>query len=571
MKFLLKINEPRLFFTLPEGLHRCISISGDNHQKVVNKIGNTLFWIGDLVLPVGAFSVQDFLKDLLDDFSEVKLLKAGGYYYAILASENERAVYVYTGLFNVLPIYYVYDDGKILVSSSIDEIVKNRKYRSKISKKFILEKLIFNYSFLNETIYKDIKMTPGNHLLKIDSKGIHVIRHTKISDWFETNPLSTKDAYLNLRDCFNKRIRAYLPAKKYYLSFTSGFDGRTLLSASIANRKEFVTYSFGRSDSDDVVLPMAQAMQMDINYSPFYLDSDNYLKTSLKHGLELIRETGCMSNFARAHYVYAVKEISQSADYIVTGNFGSELFRAAHLTGVMISPFLYKLFAVKDLTEVVYKYEYPELAFLNTKEFHYELEELQSEICSFGLFDNLGITLNQKFYIYMFEEIFRKYFGPEIVLQSKYLMNRTPFLDHELVKSLFRTNLSSVYSKFYENNPVKRFKGQLLYAYIIKENSENLFHMKTGKGYRPSDLISPFGKGFIVGNYLKRKAFKRNVDKDPFGVRSAVEFNKKKLMDIPIDENFFTKSKIVNSLSNLDTEINNLINVLSLNWYLNNG
>lgn len=571
MNFVLNIKKTAGCFVPDQDIHRYIKITDSNYHKHTNQFGDILFWIGDFVLPEGFSSKQNFTDDLINDFDVDKLLKAGGFYYVILFLKKENCIYVYTGLFNVLPIYYACNDEQIIVSSSLNQIISNLKVHTNISKKFILEKLLFNYPFFDETIYKDVKMLPGNHCVKIDSKGIHLIRHTRISDWFEAKPCSSKDAYLKLAQCFNQRIKAYLPDNNYYLSFTGGFDGRTLLSSSIKNNKNFTAYSFGTSNSDDVVLPLEQAKYLGINYKPFYLDADHYLKKSLENGLELVKETSCMSNFARAHYVYAVKEITQSTDYIVTGNFGSELFRAAHLTGVMISPFLYKLFAAKDLKEFVYNYEYPELYFLNTDQFHDEIEQLKSELCSFELFHSMGLSLNQRFCVYLFEEIFRKYFGSEIVVQSKYLHNRTPFLDYQFVREVFKTNLASVYSKFYEQNPVKRFKGQLLYAYIIKENSGKIFRMKTGKGYRPSDLINPLGKSFLVFNYMKKKIDRKIGEKDPFSVHKAFKFNRNQMMNIRLDKSLFNQKKIANSIKKLDVELNNLINVLSLNWYIHNG
>jgi len=39
----------------------------------------------------------------------------------------------------------------------------------------------------------------------------------------------------------------------------------------------------------------------------------------------------------------------------------------------------------------------------------------------------IGFTKNQRFYVFVFEEIFRKYFGAEMVNQFKYLKTEHPF------------------------------------------------------------------------------------------------------------------------------------------------
>jgi len=79
------------------------------------------------------------------------------------------------------------------------------------------------------------------------------------------------------------------------------------------------------------------------------------------------------------------------------------------------------------------------------------------------------LTKNQKFYVFVFEEVFRKYFGAEIINQFKYIKNRTPFLDMAFLKAILRTELAGIHSEFFEHNPVKRYKGQILYAHIINK------------------------------------------------------------------------------------------------------
>jgi asparagine synthetase B (glutamine-hydrolysing) len=536
-----------------------------------NSSGDKLVWIGDLVLPEGIHSSKDFFSRILDTFDLNLLLSASGFFYAVLFSAHKKRIVICTGMFNVLPIFYGYDDDQVIISSSLENIVKGLKIKPRFSKRFILEKLLFNYSFSNETIYDSIKMVPGNHCLKIDSKGMHICRHTSMCDWLCPNPICSKNAYRDLAEFFNQRVLSYFPDDFYFLSFTSGFDGRTLLSAALKKHKNFQTYSFGSSITEDVVLPEEQAKILGISHRSFRLDENPYIEQSFENSRDLVKLTACMANFSRAHYVYAAKQISRKTNYIITGNFGSELFRAAHLTGVMISPFLFGIFAACDLEQFLEHYGYPELDFLHIDRFQGELDDLKQEILSCELLKDNELTLNQKFSIFMYEEIFRKYFGPEIVMQSNYVKNRSPFLDLAFIKELFKTDLAGVYRNFYDKNPVNRFKGQLLYAYIIQQNSKLLHKMKTGKGYRPSDLQSTWGKGNIVYGYVKKKVLPRHVEQDPFAVEKAFQFNKAKLEGIEIRDSLFNKTKIQNAMKNRDSELNNLVNVLSMNWYMNHA
>ena len=56
---------------------------------------------------------------------------------------------------------------------------------------------------------------------------------------------------------------------------------------------------------------------------------------------------------------------------------------------------------------------------------------------------------------FIFEEVFRKYFGAEMVNQYIHLKNRTPFLDAEFMKIILGTGYAGVYSNFLRRTPLK--------------------------------------------------------------------------------------------------------------------
>ena len=131
---------------------------------------------------------------------------------------------------------------------------------------------------------------------------------------------------------------------------------------------------------------------------------------------------------------------------------------------------------------------------------------LREDILKFSCFNQYysGLTRNQRFYVFVFEELFRKYFGAEMVNQFRYLKNRTPFLDIDFLKAILKTEFAGIHSDFFEKNPLKRYKGQVLYAHIIKKAYPDFGKMMTDKGYKPDDLINFFGKVNIAKGYLKK-------------------------------------------------------------------
>ncbi len=539
----------------------------ENHFFQESQRGDWIIWIGDYVLPDDR-SIETFLSDQLNNADQKNILKTGGYFYFIRYINETKELQVGTGFLNILPIFYFEDEENTWVASKPKLITENIEKEFSPNRKFILEKLLFNYPFENDTIFQNIKMLSGNHFLMIDHAGVKEIRHTDILDWVVPDPLPVRQATGYMVDLLNETFDTYFPDEEFYLSFTGGFDGRTILSRALYNHLEPATYAFGTQNSSDIVIPSAQAKELGIRFFPFYLDDEKYLKKSKEYGFELVEITGGMSNFARAHYVYAAKQISGSHKYIVTGNFGSELFRAFHNTGVMVTPFLFNLFDSENVEQFLETYTYPELDYLNRANFNEELLSLKEQIISSDIFTKKGFSKNQLFYKYVFEEIFRKYFGAELIMQNRYLYNRTPYLDYTLVKEILKTKLAGVYSDFYENNPAKRLKGQMLYALCIQSNSKELFNMKTGKGYPPKNIITPTGKLYLLLNLINKKLRKKKSPYDEFGVLKAFELNKDGYLKQEFEKEYFNENRIKEEIPGKKNDLNNLINTISLNWYI---
>lgn len=539
----------------------------ENHFFQESQRGDWIIWIGDYVLPDDR-SIETFLSDQLNNADQKNILKTGGYFYFIRYINETKELQVGTGFLNILPIFYFEDEENTWVASKPKLITENIEKEFSPNRKFILEKLLFNYPFENDTIFQNIKMLSGNHFLMIDHAGVKEIRHTDILDWVVPDPLPVRQATGYMVDLLNETFDTYFPDEEFYLSFTGGFDGRTILSRALNQSKKLIAYSFGTKSSPDIAIPTTQSQKLGMQFRPFLLDEAEYITKSLEYGLEMVDTTAALSNFARAHYVYASRQISETHKYILTGNFGSELFRAFHTTGVMVTPFLFQLFNVSDVERFLESYSFPELGFLNKEEFKNELQSVKNHLASSKVFDKHGYTKNQLFYKYVFENIFRKYFGAEIAMQNNYLYNRTPYIDYILVKELMKTQLAGIYSEFYENNPAKRLKGQWLYAQNIKRNNSQLFGMKTGKGYPPKNIVSQTGKLYLLLNLINKKIKKKSGSTDEFGVLKAFEHNKDSFSKMQFDKRYFNEEKIKKAVTGKAGDLNNLINIISLNWYL---
>ena len=511
-----------------------------NKEQELYVNNNERFYIlGDLI------SERKELNDLLP--ADIKNLK--GNFYLIRISGN--SIEVINSLFSVLPIYYT-DEFK-LISSDLNWIISKSPNQLTPDKKFILECLLFNYGFFNRTLYEEIHLVPTNSLIEITDLRHTIKRHFEVKELFKTEIKKDKQQLNRISDLFIETSKHYFPDKNFHIAFTSGFDGRTLVSCATFFKKHFKTFSFGRRENDDVRIPRENANELKLDYTHFDLGSENYLnKHYLENALEYIQNSNGGNGFIYAHVLRSTKEIAKDSDYLMAGYAGSELFRALHIQGAVSSKTLVDFFKSKngnEIRELITNAEV--LKYLNISEFKKEMNELVEELITYKKQIPENLSENQKFYAFVFDEIIRKFFGQWISVLQNTIKVRTPFLDYSFINSLLETEFAGVNMDFLTQNPYKRMKGQLVYPMIIKKTNKTIYYQKTGKGYRPVDILNKFYFINVVISFvfkrIKRRIKKTNVD------HLGIVCGASKLMElISIKENkFFQTDLINNDLANL--------------------
>ena len=490
------------------------------------------------------------------------LNKIYGHYYYLMVKEH--TCYIGNSIFSVLPVYYT-NSKKVLISNSsyeINRVIENNE----ISKRFILENILFNYPLFNHSCYSDISLLPANSYIKIKDGEFSINKHTHIEDYFVESPRNWKKSVDYISDLFIDTSQKYFPVEQASYALTGGFDGRTLVSCSLSYGNKFDTFCFGSKDSDDIIIGKYIADRLGINFKIFDLN-DKYVELDSKiNGLEFIRNASGATTFARAHYLYAAKELASEYRYIVTGNFGNEILQTSSVFGVITPPNIYNLFASNSFDEAIEKIKNSqEYAWLNKSRFSQEWESLLADLRILPSFDKKYsiLTKTQKYYLTRYEETLRKYFGAEMVNHLNYICNRTPFLDFYFLKELLKTELAAANGEFFMRNPIKRYKGQVIYGHIIRKTTPMLGKLKSSWGYSPDDLVSTIGKLKIFYGYFKRRGFikgiinspqryerKRNQKSkiiDPFGVNNSFLNNMKYFRSLDIDRELFNYDMITNS------------------------
>lgn len=521
-----------------------LETSKKDESRIISVNNTTYCLAGDFIIPEGNMTnIGKYLQDFFSDFEVKKLRESRGNFYLIIINEKEQQVQIMGSMMSIFPVYYYRSHDQIIVSSRADAIIKDGNQQFRINKKYILEHLMFGYGFQDSTLYKDIKLLPANYSIKIKAGTFSYSPHTSVTDYFVSEPIPWRQSVERLSDLFIDRAKDYLPNEPYFTSFTGGLDGRTVLALGLSRGKNMTAYSYGTEFEKDVTIPSSICKKISLPYKPFILDNDYAEKYFFNDAQAANQITEGNLRFSRATYLLMAREISKNSDYMLTGNFGSELMRTFHMPGNMISSIIFDMFeSVSDMELAQRIRESPRLRCLAQESHEKELEEITEECIDYRNYHKKTLSLNQRFYRYIFEEVYRKYFGPELILENNFLVNRTPFLDFVFFREVLKSELAGCNAEYKTNNPFDRFKGQALYPHIIRKTYPLLLKDKLDREYSPADFLTVSGKTKIAYGFIIRKLF---VDRDRYGQpaynRIAVKRNIEKLNSNLFDYPFVNK------------------------------
>jgi asparagine synthase (glutamine-hydrolysing) len=529
------------------------------------------FLFGDIIFPEEIASNSTLQAKFIKMYSDQKkLYQLKGFFYIIILNYDSNSVNIFSCFLNILPVYYCVLNDVILVSGSLFAIYEDLESKPLPNETYVIEKTLFNYSFLNNTPFENIFLMPSCHYIDISKDRLKTTKYYSIDDLIVEKPKPWRKNLETLSNIYSKELLASIPDQLFALTLTGGFDGRTVLSSALKSKAEFKAFSYGGSVDPDILIPESISNTLGFHYSPFYLDDNYAIKGFWADAITFLMQSEGAGNLSRGHYVYTACELSKTHKYILTGNFGSEIIRSLKEPGVMASDTLFALFECenKKMFEDFVKTQ-KKLDFIHPDLLHKHLSAIVNEAWNYKQGLPHSFSINKKFYMYVFGEVFRKYFGAEIVVQSEYLINRSPFVHYNVFKATLETSIAGVYQKFKEKSPFKRFHGQILYAHVLKNLYPPLLNLVLDKGYKPKDFLSTAGRFSITSGYLKRKFSKKKKNLNPSYSENFYVLNFDKMVSLNEESNYLNKESIRSLLQSGDWKLyqQEIINALSMELF----
>ena len=520
---------------------------------------------------LNASNVYEFYKKY--NLELVKYLK--GSFVISIYEENKNTAYFITDRLNVLPLYYFYSDGILIISSSVKLILKTGLVPDNIDEFALTEQLLFDYILGDKTYYKSIKRLNNGTVYKFSIEGIEQNKYWSVENLYREKLLPREDSLDLLAEQLFNNVQLYTSdTKKLLVSLTGGFDGRTNVAMLRKNPEDFHCYSYGMPGSKQIEIPKLIAEKTGIDYQPVYCDEEfenNYVAA----GEKAVDFSNGNAPFSQAVMPYAYQRLSAYSDTILSGLFGSEILRPLHNLGIIFNDYSEKIFRSENYKDTIAKL----IRGLNTYKYlnpAITSNSIDTVIEYFGknyfekFKDYDPVT---RFFFFVIEEGIRKYFSQEIQIERVYVTNRFPYLDDDFVDLVYQTTYAGMYNGFLGKSKYKRRKGQLLYAHIIKKYKPELGDILLDRGYKPKDLLlpSPFNYFKIAPGVYKARKYREKAGNDTFNTPLWSKSFIAKHINVNTDKNIFNDGMKKFNAFNDSYKLLKYSHLLSIKYFLAHG
>ena len=517
------------FIDLKDGY--CATLNRNDYSQLYVEKSNVHYWIFGYAYTNKKFEALENGKPRLLSINEIvtiqekypqkwrTLLK--GLYAIIKYDASNSIIEVDTDYLNMLPLYYAYQDtGKHIVSSNVKLMLK-REWVDKTPDEFAIGmQHLFDYTLGEYYYVKGIRRMENarTYIFSKASKQTHV--HWDVASLKHNTLLPRKVSLKQLGEQLHENVNLYANySEKALVSLTGGFDGRTNLAVLDKPVENFKCYSYGMPGSKQINVPKNISEKLGIDYEPVLLEQeflDNYSKYN---SLASYFSNGT-APIGFGNIVYAFSRLKIYSTTVVTGLLGSEVLRPLHNNQIQVNDQSFAIFLSDDLEKGV------EQAIANRKDFiivDIDLVAFKKDLVKFikdEYFDKYAsydkIT---RFFFFIIQEGLRKYFSQEISIERVYVTTKLPYFDIDFVELIYQTTWAGIYNGFLGESKVKRRKGQLLYAHIMKQYKPTLLKLKLDRGYTPGDLLLPTPLNYALlakGVYEAKRYMKKNKGNDTF-------------------------------------------------------
>jgi asparagine synthase (glutamine-hydrolysing) len=319
----------------------------------------------------------------------------------------------------------------------------------------------------NRTLFKGISVLPPGSAWRFRKGSIvERIKYFEPREWEEQDQLDPEPWYQQLREVFTRNLPRYFNGhEQIAMSLTGGLDGRMIMAWQKAGQGSFPCYTFGGTyrECRDVILARRVARTCGQSHQVITVGNE-FLSHFPRYAERAVYlSDGCVE-VNRATDLYVNEKAREIAPVRMTGNYGSEVLRASR----------------------AFKPSRP-LPGLFCPELNRYFRHAETTYC--GLVQTHPVTFAAFCQAPWYQCAF-------LALEQTQLLQRSPFLDNELVRTVFRAPLSGLITR----DACLR---------LIADGNPALLHIQTDRGLANghNPLAAKMIRGFLEFTFKAEYAY----------------------------------------------------------------
>jgi asparagine synthase (glutamine-hydrolysing) len=356
------------------------------------------------------------LVQLAEDDSEFPK-SLNGRFHGVLADKKKGTATLFNDRYGMARIYLHEARDAFYFAAEAKAILAVRPELRSIDTKALAELISCGCTLENRTLFKEIGVLPPGSAWVFEQASIK--RRGSYFDpkeWEEQSLLEPEHYYRQLREVFSESLPSYLEGRERVgISLTGGLDSRMIMAWSGAAPGALPCYSFGGMfrDSQDVLIAAEVARACNQKYEVIRVGDDFLAQYPHYSERTVFLTDGCVE-VKHAPDLYVNERAKEIAPVRITGNYGGEVLRRV------------RAFRPVDPAQGLYR---PEV-----------IEDIERAKVTYR-----GLVEGHPLSFAVFRQAPWHHYGLLSLEQSQLSMH-SPFLDNELVKTVFRAPQSALAS-----------------------------------------------------------------------------------------------------------------------------
>lgn len=297
--------------------------SGEEYREPVTV--RRLDWRGDAVKAEG-------VAYLLDVYEEDPAFPAGlnGRFHGLLADRTRATATLFNDRFGMHRIYYHATETAFYFAAEAKAILKVRPELRRADPRGMAELVTCGCVLENRTLFEGIQVLPPAAAWvfrggTLERKGAYF----RPSDWEDQNALEPESYYQELRDAFSRILPRYFDGEERIgMSLTGGLDTRMIMAWHKPPPGSLPCYSFGGAfrDCQDVILARRVARVCGQPHQVVPV-GDQFLSHFPRYAERSVYLTDGCAGVVHAADLYVNEQARDIAPVRMTGNYGGEVLR----------------------------------------------------------------------------------------------------------------------------------------------------------------------------------------------------------------------------------------------------